>query len=343
MSKISIIVPIYNTSKYLSRCLDSICRQTLHDIEIICINDGSTDDSLSPIYAFINRDPRIKLIEFEKNCGPGTARNAGLATANGEYVAFVDSDDKISSYFCERLYSTALSTHSEIVCGGMEQYTLNGKTVTDKERKERIKKNKAYFCSGFTTAIYNKYFLSNFGIQFKEKIPRAEDTFFLLKAVSLCNHITVIDDIVYLYLRRKEGQDCKQLSFDKIISVHTILDEILYFIEKYSIPEYISNIQILYLLNTIFNDMHRSKSEDFIHVVNIGVKKAIKIFKERPSLNKSIDECASVYTLLSNDKTITCLKEHNSSELIKNFIRQKMLLTTIRRNITYLMKQNKKI
>lgn len=340
MPKISIIIPVYNTSEYLSRCLDSICTQTFHDIEIICVNDCSIDNSLSILYSFYNHDSRIKIINFEKNCGPGAARNAGLLASKGEYIGFVDSDDKISPNFCEKLYSKAISTQSDIVCGGMEQYRLNGKIITDKEKKEYIKKNKAFFCSGFTTAIYNTNMLHKFKIKFKEGIPRAEDAAFLLKSVSVCNHIAVVNDTIYYYLRRNDGQDTKKLSFEKIFSVHHVIDEILQFINENSVPEHIANIQILYLLNTIFNDITRSESKDFIHTVHLGVEKVIEIFKNRPNLIETIYKHASVYPLLSNPDIIIYLKQKNIDKLISSFIRIKLSHGTIKNNIKQSMKHN---
>ena len=103
MVKISIIVPVYNTEPYLEQCLDSIINQTLEDIEIICVNDGSTDNSLSVLEEYASKDNRIKIINQE-NEGPGFARNNGLKSVNGEYVLFVDSDDWIELNTCEALY-----------------------------------------------------------------------------------------------------------------------------------------------------------------------------------------------------------------------------------------------
>lgn len=89
--KVSIIIPVYNTEKYLSRCLNSLVKQTLHDIEIICINDGSEDNSLSILENYASSDERIVLIS-QKNQGQSVARNRGIEIARGKYIGFVDSD-----------------------------------------------------------------------------------------------------------------------------------------------------------------------------------------------------------------------------------------------------------
>ena len=92
--KVSVIIPVYNVEKYLRQCLDSVVNQTLKDIEIICIDDGSTDNSLNILKEYAQKDNRIKIIS-KKNGGLSSARNAGLKFATGEFVGFVDSDDYI--------------------------------------------------------------------------------------------------------------------------------------------------------------------------------------------------------------------------------------------------------
>ena len=107
MPKISIIVPVYNVEKYLSTCLDSLINQTLKDIEIICVNDGSTDNSLNILNEYAKNDPRIIVINKE-NSGPGACRNLGIEKATGEYIQFADSDDWIEKETCEICYQKAI-------------------------------------------------------------------------------------------------------------------------------------------------------------------------------------------------------------------------------------------
>jgi glycosyltransferase involved in cell wall biosynthesis len=111
---ISIIVPVYNVEEYLTNCLDSICNQTLKEIEIIIINDGSTDNSSEIIKEFQKNDKRIKVIT-QKNQGLSAARNAGLDIATGEYIGFVDSDDFISPDMYMDLYNKILEYDTDIV------------------------------------------------------------------------------------------------------------------------------------------------------------------------------------------------------------------------------------
>ena len=102
MAKVSILIPCYNVEKYIRQCLDSVVNQTLKDIEIICINDGSTDSTLDILRKYENRDNRIKVIS-KHNSGYGASMNIGLETAKGEYVGIVESDDFVEPNMFEKL------------------------------------------------------------------------------------------------------------------------------------------------------------------------------------------------------------------------------------------------
>lgn len=107
--KISVIVPVFNAEKYLKMCLNSLVSQTLKNIEIICIDDGSTDNSLAILDKFKSKDDRIKIIK-QKNYGVSMARNNGISEAQGEYIGFVDADDWVDKDFFEKLYNAAQNT-----------------------------------------------------------------------------------------------------------------------------------------------------------------------------------------------------------------------------------------
>lgn len=104
--KVSVIIPVYNVEKYLDDCLENVVNQTLQDIEIICINDGSTDNSLEILRKYENKDERVKIIDKE-NGGLSSARNAGIKEAKGEYILFLDSDDMVSKGLCKNVYHLA--------------------------------------------------------------------------------------------------------------------------------------------------------------------------------------------------------------------------------------------
>lgn len=114
MVKISIIIPVYNAEKYLSACLDSVLQQTLQEIEIICVNDGSKDNSLAILQQYQSIDSRIVLIN-QHNQGVSVARNKGLEIASGEFVGFVDADDTIEPKMYQTLYKTAINQNVDVV------------------------------------------------------------------------------------------------------------------------------------------------------------------------------------------------------------------------------------
>ena len=113
MNKISIVIPIYNVEKYLPQCLDSVINQTHQNLEIILVNDGSTDSCGEIGEEYAAKDPRIKVIHKE-NGGLSDARNAGIKVATGEYIAFIDSDDFVAVDFCEKLLETLLENTADV-------------------------------------------------------------------------------------------------------------------------------------------------------------------------------------------------------------------------------------
>ena len=115
MPKMSLIIPVYNVEKYLSKCLDSCIAQTLTDIEIICIEDCSTDNSLKILYEYEKKDSRIIIIRQEKNSGSSANRNLGLKKATGEYVWFIDSDDYIDINACQYFYTNCKTNNLDIL------------------------------------------------------------------------------------------------------------------------------------------------------------------------------------------------------------------------------------
>ena len=134
-SLISVIVPVYNVEKYLKRCLDSIINQTYDKLEIICVNDGSTDNSLEILKGYKVKDSRIKIITQE-NQGLSEARNAGLKIASGEYISFIDSDDWIDGYYYESMIAKIYSSNADIVFASMK--SMKGNEIVINTNKKQI-------------------------------------------------------------------------------------------------------------------------------------------------------------------------------------------------------------
>ena len=135
---VTVVVPIYNVERYLEKCLTSIILQTYKNLEVILVNDGSTDNSLNICKEFEKEDSRIRIISQE-NKGLSVARNVGIENAKGEYIAFVDSDDFISCKFIENLYNESIRNNSDIVC--CDFYYVN---ELEKKWSLKEKENKVY-------------------------------------------------------------------------------------------------------------------------------------------------------------------------------------------------------
>lgn len=213
MPKVSVIIPVYNTEKYLSKCLDSLVSQTLQDIEIICINDGSTDNSLELLKSYAQQDKRIKIINFKENQGVSRARNAGIRVATGEYIGFADSDDTVDLNFYEKLYDKAKETDADVVKGDLKEIFPNRKIIFYPQNEAILKyQNKFCFYLSFTSAIYRLELIKTNKIFFSHRLIYTEDLVWLNQVISKSNKIEIVPDVYYNYLRRDDSTDTAVLT-----------------------------------------------------------------------------------------------------------------------------------
>ena len=225
--KVTIIIPVFNTAQYLSTCLNSVISQTYQNLEIIVIDDGSTDTSPNIISEYAKKDNRIKIIT-QKNQGQSTARNTGLKNARGDYVSFIDSDDKVSNTFIEQLLQPYLN-HPNValtVCGVHYNWlkTKSTKNVyINKLRKRRNHETKETYTLflltvdgrmySSTNKLYKRSFIN--GIQFDKTLNFAEDTKFVLdylKNTPNDAEITFITKALYHYYYGTANSTIKKTS-----------------------------------------------------------------------------------------------------------------------------------
>ena len=208
MPKVSVIIPVYNVEKYLRECLNSVLSQTLEDIEVICINDGSPDNSIDILREYASKDKRIIIID-KKNEGVGKTRNIGINIATGTFVAFIDPDDfYFDNDILECLYNKAIE-NDVLICGG-EFCDYNNETNEYSQNyskdlegylfeKDGIIEYKDYqFDYGYHRFIYNREFLINNNIYFP-LYKRFQDPPFFIKAMILAAKFYAIDKITYYY------------------------------------------------------------------------------------------------------------------------------------------------
>lgn len=216
MVKVSIIVPVYNVEKYLAKCLDSLVSQSLKEIEIVLVNDGSTDNSKKIIKSYQKKYPNlIQSIEIP-NGGVGNARNVGLKKAKGEYIGFVDSDDYVDQDMYLKMYQQAKKNHSDVVTCGY--YTVTGNILKEKRTEkvdgfdESVVENpdiivkSTVFCWAH---IYKRDFLFKNHIEFtSHKV--FEDLLFVYKTYRWANKISKVFEPLYFYVTRDDGTSLTQ-------------------------------------------------------------------------------------------------------------------------------------
>lgn len=219
MPKVSIIVPIYNVEKYLDRCMQSLLKQTLKDIEIVMVDDGSPDNCPKMCDEYARRDERVKVIH-KQNAGLGYARNSGLEIATGEYVAFVDSDDyaELSAY--ERMYNSVNNHKADAIFSGIKTETAPGvwkeeetgglESVLNKSETydfvlgmvanpPGVKEDRSHSMSVWHS-LYKKEIIDKYNLCFvSEREYASEDIPFQVDFLTKCNKIVVLPFVCYYY------------------------------------------------------------------------------------------------------------------------------------------------
>lgn len=253
MPKVSVVIPVYNVEEYLRECLDSVFNQTLRDIEIICINDGSTDNSSQVLAEYQSKETRLRVIS-QKNGGQSKARNAGLYVAKGEYVYFLDSDDYIKTNALEILYTTATTNNLEILYFDSEVFFENdilknqfSEYLTAYDRKNEyteVFSGKDLFCKLVSDNAYavqpclqfaKREYLEEKHIRFFEGIIY-EDNLYTFKSVLQADRVAHIKDKLYVRrIRQNSTMTDTKIRFFHFYSIFMCYIKMLQF--SYSIPQ----------------------------------------------------------------------------------------------------------
>lgn len=212
--KVSVVLPVYNVEKYLEQCLDSLIAQTLKDFEVICIDDGSTDNSYSILYDYSMRDKRIK-VYHQENSGAGAARNFGIELAQGEYIIFLDSDDYFDENMLKESYNKAVLTNSDICIFKSKQYDEKTGEISDcnfSVKSQYLPQKETFSISEVTgnpftsimgwvwDKLYKKSFVINNGLLFQEQ-RTTNDMYFAYASLMKAGKITVLDKRLYFQRR----------------------------------------------------------------------------------------------------------------------------------------------
>lgn len=246
MKKVSIIVPVYGVEKYIDKCLDSLVKQSLKEIEVIVVNDGTKDNSQKIIDKYVKKYPDKIKSYIKENGGQGSARNYGLKKATGEYIGYVDSDDFVEKDMYKKLYNKAKENNYDIVvCGN---YNVS---------EDYQNKNIDAFINNYNTdleniffgkmAVWNKIYkrdiLIKNKLEFKEKVWY-EDLAFTLKAIMNSNTFAFIDEPLYDYLIR-EGSTMNNSNVQRNLEILDAFNDILSYIKHNKKEEYFDKVEFL--------------------------------------------------------------------------------------------------
>ena len=268
MPKVSVVVPVYNVEKYIDKCLSSLVNQTLEDIEIIIVNDGSKDNSIEIIKEYIDKYPQ-KIVYLEKeNGGLSDARNYGIPYAKGEYIAFLDSDDYVELDMYEKMYEIAKKENSDMVeCDFYWEYPNKVK-----EDIGYIYKNKKEMMTTIRVVAWNKLIkreiLKKLNIEFPKGL-RYEDVEFTYKLMPYLNKVSFLKKPCIHYIQRDNSIANTQNERTK--EIFEVLENVLiYYKEQKIYEEYKNELEYIYTRFLLCSSLLR-----MVKIVDKEVKKEL--------------------------------------------------------------------
>ena len=293
MYKLSVIVPVYNVEGYLEECLDSVCGQTLTDMEIICIDDGSTDNSPNILNEYAKKDSRIKIISKE-NGGQATARNLGIKQAQGEYVAFVDSDDFIEEEMFEKLYSKSKENDLDIAMCKIATYdNQTGETkdnvwyymmgvFRDFEKDIFTHKDTKEFTCNIAVTPYNKIYknslLKDNNILFPEGFIFEDEKFFF-DVYLRAKKVSLIDEFLYYYRVNRKGSTVdisKESDYSDIVPISKQIRETFKETGNYEDYKILLVNRFIHLQLARFTETSPKYQEKFFNLIKEDLNEVLK-------------------------------------------------------------------
>ena len=316
--KVSIIMPVYNVEKYIDKCLDSLVNQTLKDIEIIVVNDGSPDNSQEIIDRYVKKYPKKVKSYIKENGGQGSARNFGLTVASGEYIGYVDSDDYVELDMYDKLYNKAIKNDLDIaICGSYNVYESGERKIElDREIFKDKKKNAFFGRMAVWNKIYKRELLLDSGLTFRSKLWY-EDLDFTIQILAKAKKVGYVNRPFYNYLIR-EGSTMNNSNVDRNLELLLAFDEVIKNKElaKYSsIIEFlaIDHIYISAVVRIINADVDKNKKREVINKLISYMDENFSNYRENEYL----------YTLPRNRKIVYNLIRLRQYSLIRSIFKIK--------------------
>lgn len=216
---VSLIIPVHNAEPFLTRCLDSAAAQTEPQLEIICVDDASTDASGAMLDARASQDSRFRVVHRGVNGGESAARNLGVSLARGEYLAFLDHDDMLEPDACRLLYQAAREANADIVKGRVKTIDYDGQpTLSSLQLHTDIcSKSRFYFADNWWSALYRASMVQG-RLRFANAYPLGGDMLFLTEALIAASTIICVDDLVYTHFLLPDSGASRVLTPEKIRS-----------------------------------------------------------------------------------------------------------------------------
>lgn len=280
--KISVIVPVYNTSKFLEKCIRSIMIQSFRDIEIICINDGSTDNSLEILKRLKLEDKRIIIINKE-NEGLSSTRNYGIEIARGEYILHIDSDDWIEQNYFKEMYEKAKIDNADIVVSDFYYYNNKKiKYIVDNENnKDKLKIIKNICYGKGHPNVWNKLIRTELykknNILHPKGISLGEDLFVILKLFYYSQKITKVEKAFYNYIKNPISiTKSKNNGFNKLKDIYFVVNDLEKFFQLHNLDIPIIELKVNHLGTWLFNMKYNLKNEEYKKIL----KEYLKLLKE---------------------------------------------------------------
>lgn len=216
--KISVVLPVFNKEKFIAKCLEHLLCQTHKNIEIIVVDDGSTDSSCEIYSRYAKQDKRISVIK-QKNSGAANARNNGLKKATGSYVHFMDADDYINLDYYEKMLNSAVMTNADIVCSEVREKGYPFPNFSDIEilvsQQEKFWKTRANRLRPAWRFIFKVDFLRKFGLCFPKNVFTGEDGYFVAESISKANKVVTAPGAVYNVVLDPEAEGLRNKNIRK--------------------------------------------------------------------------------------------------------------------------------
>ena len=287
MVKVSVIVPVYNVEKYIDKCLNSLVNQTLKEIEIIVVNDGTKDNSQEIVDKYVKKYPKIVKSYIKENGGLSSARNYGLDYATGEYIGFVDSDDWVELDMYEKMYFQAIESESDIVVCDVVNVYENGSSIylnSNFNYSDDVFKNYIISPPMACTRLYKKYLFDK--VRFKEGILY-EDLNLTPGLVKYAKKISFVKNGFYNYLQRT-GSIMNQDEFNlKLLDIFDVLDN-NYNILHEEYPDEVEYLYITHLLRTAsLRFVSYKGSKNYLKKINFIMKSKFPNWKKNTYYKKS--------------------------------------------------------